>query len=287
MHDGPGVRTTVFLKGCPLHCLWCHNPESRAFGRELWFLRERCTACGTCADACRRGAHVLTAGDGHAVDRSRCTACGQCVQACPSGALEIKGRPLGVDEVIAEIERDRAYYEASGGGMTVSGGEPTAQSAFTLALVAAARRGGIHTCVETCAHSPRERLVELAGHVDLFLIDWKETDPARHRRYTGVDNEAIRQNILALDRGGAEILLRCPIVPSLNDRADHFVGIAALASELRNVRGIEVMPYHPLGASKSRNLGVDYPLEDVGFAQADQVDHWRAQIAARTSVPVR
>lgn len=286
MHDGPGVRTTVFLKGCPLRCLWCHNPESQAFGPELWFLGERCTGCGACVGACDRGVHERTDGT-HAIVRARCAACGRCVQACPSGALEIKGSTRSVADVLAEVERDRAYYEASGGGLTVSGGEPTAQFEFTLALVAAAGEAGIHTCIETCAHAPPERLATLAEHVELFLIDWKETDAAEHRKHTGVGNETIRENILALDRGGASILLRCPIVPGLNDRPDHFAGIAALAGTLRNVRGVEVMPYHPLGASKSRNLGVDYPLADVGFPEPEQVDRWRAEIARRTAVPVR
>jgi glycyl-radical enzyme activating protein len=285
LHDGPGIRTTVFFKGCPLACLWCHNPESQAFAPELCFLGERCLLCGACVGACEHGGHEVRDGE-HRVDRTECETCGRCVEACSYGALEIKGRQASVASVMEEVERDRAYYEASGGGLTLSGGEPTAQFDFCLALLDAARDTGIHTCVETCAYAPQDRLLQLAPRVDLFLIDWKETDPKRHRKYTGVAPERIRENILALDHAGAEIRLRCPIIPGLNDRPDHFAGIAQLAEELEHVCGVEIMPYHPMGASKSRNIGRTYPLPDIDFADPAEADTWRAAIAEKTTVPV-
>jgi pyruvate formate lyase activating enzyme len=285
MHDGPGIRTTVFLKGCPLTCLWCHNPESQAFKPELFFLHDRCRQCGACAAACEHGVHSIVDGE-HRIDRSRCVQCGRCVEACPNGALEIKGRTMTVEAVMAEVERDRAYFQASGGGMTLSGGEPTSQIRFCRALLEAAHTRGIHTCLETSAYTPGDRLVDLARHVDLFLIDWKETDPERHEQYTGVEQPRIRENLLALDAVGAKVLLRCPIVPGLNDRPDHLAGIARMAEQLRHVVGVEVMPYHPMGASKARSIGRTYPLPDVDFADAAAADRWREAIAAETAKPV-
>lgn len=285
MHDGPGIRTTVFFKGCPLRCLWCHNPESQAFEPELYYLRERCRFCAACVAACRHSVHAVAEGE-HELDRERCAVCGRCVEACPAQALEIKGSQWSVAEIMSEVEKDRAYYDSSGGGLTVSGGEPTSQYDFCRALLAQARTAGIHTCLETCAATSARRLTELARLVDLWLIDWKETDPALHERYTGVDNARIRENILSLDAAGAEILLRCPIVPGLNDREDHLAGIAELAGQMRNIRGIEVMAYHPMGASKSRAIGRTYPLEGVDYPEAAEVDRWRAAIAAGTDAPV-
>jgi pyruvate formate lyase activating enzyme len=208
------------------------------------------------------------------------------VEACPAGALEVKGTARTVEAVLEEVEKDRAYYESSGGGLTLSGGEPTAQFEFCKALLVGARQARLHTCLETSALAGQDKLLRLNELVDLFLIDWKESDPDRHVEFTGASHDAIHRNIVALDEAGAKLLLRCPIVPGLNDRADHFRGIALLAGKLENVQGIEVMGYHPMGASKARNVGKQYPLPDVPQAQPQQVRAWREAISAHTSVKV-
>ncbi len=285
LHDGPGIRTTVFLKGCPLRCLWCHNPESQDRNPQLALLGDRCTRCGACHDACPAGLHEITPA-AHNIDRRNCQTCRLCVQACPAGALEVKGTTRSVQDVLAEVEKDRPYYESSGGGLTLSGGEPTAQFEFCIDLLEQARQRNIHTCLETCLFAPQDRLLQLVPHVNLFLADWKESDPQKHRQYTDGDLETIRRNLLALDQAGAATFLRCPIVPGLNDREDHFQTIAQLANRLENLRGIEVMPYHPMGASKARSIGRDYPLPDTPYATDDQARSWRLAIAAATSVNV-
>jgi glycyl-radical enzyme activating protein len=286
LNDGPGIRTTVFLKGCPLHCLWCHNPESISPRPELYFLDERCAKCGACVAACPNQCHIVT-GDGHTIDRSSCVACGRCVDACPTGALEIKGRSMSAGAVMAEVLKDRHFYEGSGGGLTLSGGEPMAQYAFTRTLLSTARSEGIHTAIETSGLAPAERYRELVPLVSLFLVDWKETDPERHREFTGSGNELIRAAIAALDAAGAPILLRCPIVPDCNARPDHFRGIAELANQLLHITGIEVMPYHPMGRSKSAHLGKEYPLSGAAFTDEAVAERWRQEIRGLTAVPVR
>ena len=287
VNDGPGIRTTVFLKGCPLRCLWCHNPESQSFQPELAFSKQKCIGCGRCLTGCPEGCHTVGADGAHLIDRGRCRRSGACASACPSGALELMGRETPVEEIVAKVLRDEPFYRSSGGGMTVSGGEPMAHFPFLPRLLRAAKDSGLHVCVETSGFAPWERFEEIAGLVDQYLYDWKETDPARHRAYTGADNALIRENLLRLNRRGDSVVLRCPIIPGYNDRPDHFAGIAALAEALEHVIRVDVEPYHPLGKSKSENLGRTYALADLTFPEKETVAGWIGAIAALTAKPVQ
>jgi len=277
IHDGPGIRTTVFMKGCPLRCLWCHNPEGISSESLLSFVRKKCIRCGYCLQACEQGVHSLI-GDEHVLDRRKCIVCGACTRECYSGSLEVVGREASVDEVIATVVRDRPFYENSGGGMTLSGGEPTHQIDFCEALLRAAKGEGLNTCVETCGFSPYDRFERLLPLVDLFLFDLKETDSDLHRKYTGVGNKLILNNLRRLHDSGAHVLLRCPIVPGLNDRTDHFDALAQIATCLHRLEGIEIMPYHTLGTDKRErfglNPGVFYPVPGKAT-----IEEWSRRLA--------
>lgn len=288
IHDGPGIRTTVFLKGCPLRCLWCHNPESRSPRPELFFNPEKCLSCGACVEACPRQAHRVPPEGGHLLDRSRCTVCGTCATLCPASALELCGKSMRLSEVLSEVRKDRAFYENSGGGMTLSGGEPMMQFEFVRALCEAAKRApGIpNIAVESCGFAPVEHYRELLPWIDLFLFDVKTLDPEKHRRYTGVPLEPILRTLRFLDDSGAAISLRCPLIPGWNDSEEEQRKIAELANTLRHVRSIDLEPYHPLGEAKARRLGKE-PEFTAPFAPPDYVEEIRGFLQPLTAVPVR
>ena len=255
IHDGPGIRTTVFLKGCPLRCAWCHNPEGQDARSALSFQPEKCIGCGYCFRTCTHSVHGMRDGR-HVLARPLCVACGACTAECWPRALELVGRTASVAEVMAEVRRDLPFYESSGGGLTLSGGEPLLQPEFAAGLLDAAGRAGLHRCIETCGYGPPETVAAFASKVELFLFDIKETDEARHVEFTGVSLEPLLRNLRQLHRLGARIRLRLPIVPGVNDRAEHFRDVAALAGELPGIEGVEVMPYHALGRAKLERLGL-------------------------------
>ena len=285
IHDGPGIRTTVFMKGCPLNCVWCHNPESREIKPEIAYYPSKCLGCGACAAVCPCKRHIMDP-QGHAFERGGCVRCGICSRACPSGALEIIGKEMTAAEVISEVKKDEPFYRNSGGGMTLSGGEPFFQPEFTQALLTLAKSEGLHTCVETCGAAAYELLDRAAGFTDIFLYDVKETDPLRHKEFTGVSNGSILKNLERLDASGAKIVLRCPIIPGINNNETHLKKLCELADRLKNVVHIDIEPYHPLGISKAAAIGKTARHADASIPAKERVMEWVEFMRRHTSVPV-
>ncbi|MBQ9544121.1 MAG: glycyl-radical enzyme activating protein [Clostridia bacterium] len=252
MHDGPGLRTVVFFKGCPLRCAWCHNPETQSSKIEMMLTEKNCIGCGDCASVCPSGAQVFS--PGRAIDRQKCVSCGRCAEVCPSGAISPSGERIPIEKIAEEVLADRAFYGTEG-GITVSGGEPTFQPEALVRLLEIMRRNGVNTAVETCGAFPEDFADTLAGLVDLFLFDFKDSDPERLRRFTGADCERVANNLLRLDSLGCGSVVRCPLIPGVNLDADHAAAVAALCRRLERARFVELLPYHPYGESKAKRLG--------------------------------
>ena len=253
VNDGRGIRTTVFFKGCPLSCRWCHNPESQKISPELLFSGDKCILCRKCEAVCKSLVHSF--GEKHSADRKACKLCGECVSVCPVNALDIAGEEKSADEIIKTVLRDRIFFEESGGGITLSGGEPFLQYDFMLEILKKAKENSLDTAVETCGFTEREKILQAAELIDTFLFDYKLTDSTLHKKYTGVGNEKILGNLRALGENNSKIVLRCPIIPGVNDNTEHFKGIGETAEEIRSITGVEIAPYHELGLSKLRRLG--------------------------------
>lgn len=252
MHDGPGLRTTVFLKGCPLHCAWCHNPETQRAEPELLFYEKKCIGCRGCQTVCASGAHAF---DGaHCIDRARCVACFSCAEQCPVCALEVSGSAMTPKEILTVVRRDAAFY-GKNGGITLSGGEPFLQGRATVELLKAAKREGFSTAVETCGFADAKIIREAIPFTDLFLWDVKDTDDARHERYTGVGTDRILQNLSLINGEGARIRLRCILVNGVNTETKHYEAIAEIARTIRALDGVEFLPYHAYAGTKCVFLG--------------------------------
>ncbi len=257
IHDGDGIRTTVFLKGCPLKCVWCHNPESIAFRPQLAYYANKCVSCGECVDVCPAGAHTIGE-DGHVFDRSACVACGRCAKVCLGSALTLFGREMTVDELMPILLEDRAFYENSGGGVTLSGGECLMQAAFCRELLRRLKAEGINTAVDTCGFVPRETLDAVIPYTDTFLYDVKAIDEEVHKRCTGQSNERILDNLRYLDSRRCRIEVRVPYVPGYND--GEVAAIAAFLAQLKNVVAVRVLPYHNFAGSKYTALDMENTL---------------------------
>ena len=261
VHDGPGIRTTFFLKGCVLRCRWCHNPEGIAPQPELAFYAHKCRNCGFCAETCPAGAHTFRDGK-HVFDRSKCRACGECEKWCSASALKLYGRRIAVGEALATALEDRAFYEGSGGGVTLSGGEPLMQLEFTAALLAKLRESGIHTALDTCLAVPQSRVEAVLPYTDMFLVDFKHADPEKHRELTGRTNEAVCANLRYLSGRGARIEIRIPLVPGCNDSVENLEATGEFLAGL-NIESVRLLAYHAQAATKYTALGEEYTMPEV------------------------
>jgi len=262
IHDGPGVRTTVFLKGCPLGCWLCHNPEGQSTEVELLLRSGRCNRCGDCVEYCPRDAISLSE-EAVQIDRYRCDLCGACVDVCLPGALELAGREVSVNEVMAEIEQDVVYYDQSGGGVTFSGGEPLAQPTFLLALLRACRERGIRTALDTSGYAAPGVFRRIARHVDLFLYDLKLMSEERHREFTGVSVAPIHDNLRWLSGQSASVVVRFPLLPGINDDGDNVGATGEFLSSLAVLYPVDILPYHRMGVDKYVRLDREYRMPDL------------------------
>lgn len=273
IHDGPGLRTVVFLQGCPLHCYWCCNPETQSLRPVLLHEEKKCVGCGACVAACPNGALSLREGRA-VVDRARCAGCGGCVGVCPLGVNALSGKEMTVEAILAEVEKDRNYYEISGGGLTLSGGEPLLQK-DVVELLRRAKERGISTWVETTAFVPWETLSAALPYIDGFYVDYKHHDGEKLRTATGADLALVEENLHRLAAAGANLTLRTPVIPGFNDSPTDLEQCIAFSAALGLKRHV-LLPYHSLGRGKYEKLGRAYPLEEMPNMQPSQLQSARA-----------
>jgi len=262
VHDGPGIRTTVFLKGCTLRCFWCQNPEGLNLRPEVMFYPEKCIGCGNCLINCPKDAHIFKNGM-HVYLREKCIGCGSCTETCYSGALKISGKWMRVEDVMKEVLRDKVFYEASRGGVTLSGGDPLVQSDFSLALLKRCKNEGLHTAVETAANCQWDIIERLLPFIDLVMMDIKHMDPMVHRRVTGITNKLILSNVERFAETGKPLIIRVPVIPTVNDTVEQIEAIAKFVQSFKNLKLLELLPFHRLGEGKYRALGLDYPASHL------------------------
>lgn len=268
LHDGPGIRTIVFLKGCPLSCRWCCNPESQNPAASILFESRSCVQCGRCVEACKVGA--IDRNNPQKIDRERCVSCGACARVCPTGALSVRGKKMPLRAVMQELQKDNTNYRRSGGGVTLSGGEPLLQEAFAYHLLAACKEKGWSTAVETAGYLPKETVERVMPLVDLALLDIKNVDPAVHREQTGVDNRKILENAIRTSHL-TDTVVRVPLIPGFNASAEKIAAIADFAGMMHGVRTIHLLAYHTYGENKYGLLGQDYPMGTAAPLHQDEV----------------
>ncbi len=287
MYDGPGVRTLVFFKGCPLRCQWCSNPEGQHRAPQILFKADLCTHCGDCAAVCPVGIHRMETRMERGVEREKgqlhhwvdrsvdCLGCGACEAACTSSALSVTGEEKSISQLLEVILEDKPFYDMSGGGVTLGGGEVSAQPEAARALLSACRQRGVNTAIETCGYANPRALARVAEFTDLFLFDLKHMDAGRHMALTGVRNETILANLETLIQQGHQVRVRMPLLKGVNDSEDEIRAILAFVSRFRhhdNFQGIDLLPYHRLGVHKYQQLGMDYPIQGDPSLKAEDLD---------------
>ena len=270
--DGPGIRTTVFLKGCPLRCIWCHNPESQAKENEILYDGKKCINCGKCIQICSQNCHTVE--QSHQFKRNKCIGCGACAKICPTHALELCVQTMSADEVYEEVKKDKIFYETSGGGVTISGGEPLYQPEFTSKILQKCRENGIHTAIETSGFASEKSLLLVIEYCDFVLFDIKATDEKLHKQYTGVSLEPILRNLSIINERGVPFLIRAPIIPTLNDTKEHFVQLKKLRDSMKNCQGIQLMPYHRTGVYKYDLLDRTYACKGIKEPSVEELKSW-------------
>lgn len=271
IHDGPGIRSTVFMIGCPLNCWWCHNPESQSLKGRLMTSPNRCISCMACVKACTQGAIKET--DGMIItDKNKCADCGNCTSVCHSEARQMSGKNMTVEEVVSEVLKDINFFEESGGGVTFSGGEPLYQIEFLMELLKEMGKYNIHTTIDTSGFTAKENLERASKYTDLFLFDLKFMDPIKHEKYTGVKNHLILDNLRLLHDMGKNIIIRIPVIPNVNDGEEDLEAFRDFIYTLPNIEEINLLPYHRIGEEKYNRLGMKYKLIGVKELNDDKIN---------------
>lgn len=275
LHDGPGIRTIVFLKGCPLSCKWCSNPESQNMKPVIMYKKNECLHCGRCINACSRKA--ISFENKTFIDRSICTGCGECANACPAGALVVKGKTMTVQQLIRELKKDATTYRRSGGGITLSGGEPLVQYEFAAELLRACKAQGWDTAIETTGAGITEAVEKIIPYVDTVLLDIKHLDTEKHKKFTGIGNEQILKNAARISQISSTVV-RVPVIPGFNYSEEEIRAITEFAKMLRGVRTIHLLPYHTFGENKYDLLGRDYALADIKPLKPEELEHLKTMV---------
>lgn len=286
IYDGPGIRTLVFFKGCPLRCLWCANPEGKSHNSCTLWNRDLCTHCGLCASVCDNGIHSLKDGQ-HIISAGHCLACGKCVSVCPQRALRLCGQEMEISEIMKIIMEDEVFYKTSGGGVTLGGGDPLAQPAAALELLRACKKAGLHTAIETSGHVERNTLCDIAAYTDLFLYDLKHTDNARHKELTGVENGKILSNLEWLIENGHQVRVRMPLITGCNTGLEEITRRAELLNKWVGsgvFLGVDLLPYHKLGVHKYAQMNERYPLGEEAAVSEEFLEN-ATQIFSQYSIP--
>ena len=279
LNDGPGIRTTVFLKGCNMRCEWCHNPETISHKKEIMFYESKCIGCSRCLEVCSAGVHLAKDGR-HIIDREKCTLCGKCVSECYAEALVFSAKEMTSDEVVAEVLQDKVYYDESKGGVTLSGGEVTCQKDFALEIVEKCKAKGVKTAIETNLLMPFEQIKELLMAVDLVMLDVKIFDDESHKKHTGVSNAQVLENLKKLDGLGVPFIVRTPLIPGVSDGEENLSAIAGFIAPLNNLMHYELLNFNPLGASKYKSLSSENKFEDARPFEKSKLDDVAERLSA-------